>query len=96
MGTIIILLLDYIICGLAFYSFVFCRYKLEKLVKNGYHYVTESIPADERIKTPLWQILLLLLVCIIPLLNIMILPFIWLHRSENEHYYYKSFLTKEY
>lgn len=91
---IIIFWLDYIICGLALYSFVFCRYKLVEVVKEGYHYKTEWKPTDERIKTPLWQMLLLILLYIIPGLNILILPVMALHYTDN-HYYYKSFLTKE-
>lgn len=90
---IIFFWLDYITCGLALYSFIFCRYKLER-VQGMYSLKTEMEPTKERIKTPLWQVLLLILLYIIPVLNILILPIMVFHYSEN-NYCYKSFLTKE-
>lgn len=91
---IIFFWLDYIICGLALYSFIFCRYESKKLVYNYEKHEYDRECTNIRIKTPLWQVLLLILLCIIPVLNMLIFIFIGLHYSDN-NYCYKSFLTKE-
>lgn len=87
--------LDYIICGLALYSFIFCRYKSIKLDYNYAEHKYDKECTNVRIKTPLWGVLLLTLLWFIPVLNIIItIPFMLIHYNES-NYCYKSFLTKE-
>ena len=90
-GTILFWLM-YIISGFATYTVLRCTYIRKEL---KYHKYEET---DERVKRPLWFIILLIIVFLIPAVNIAI-PIVTIlayYMDDYRDYYYKSFLTKKY
>ena len=91
MGTILFWIM-YIISGLAVYTVLRCTYIRKEL---KYHKYEET---DERLKHPLWLIILLIIGFLIPVINITI-PIVMIlayYMDDYREYYYKSFLTKKY
>lgn len=87
MCGIVLFWLMYIISGLSVYTVLRCAYKIDKFEET-----------DERVKHPLWFILLLIIVFLIPIVNISIpiMTILFYQMDDCREYYYKSFLTKEY
>lgn len=90
-GTILFWLM-YIISGFAVYTILRCTY-VKKEIK--YHKYEET---EERVKHPLWFIILLIIGFLIPVVNIAIPIIMILLYVMDDYcdYYYKSFLTKKY
>ena len=91
LGTIFFWLM-YIIVGLSVYTILRCSYKRIEIKYNKYE------ETNERYKHPLWFILLLFILFLIPIVNltIPIVMFMLYFIDDSREYYYKSFLTKKY
>lgn len=90
-GTILFWLM-YIISGLTVYTVLRCTYIRKELKYKKYE------ETDERLKHPLWFIILLIIGFLIPMVNIMIpiATILIYYIDDYRGYYYKSFLTKKY
>jgi len=90
-GTILFWIM-YIISGLAVYTILRCTYIRKELKYQKYE------ETNERLKQPLWFIILLIIGFLIPVINITI-PIVMIlayYIDDYREYYYKSFLTKKY
>ena len=88
--------IHYIIAGILLYTILINSYEYIPY-KDGY--ITKYKPGNERVKFPLWLIILFSIVFFIPILNIIVFASYMVIRSsdfEEHRVYYKSFLTKKY
>ena len=90
--------IHYIIAMILLYHLLRCIYVKTKSCEYGY----EISDLDERLKQPLFVIILLIIVFFIPVLNILVFSGCMCRYLINEgnqkynKYYCKSFLTKKY
>lgn len=87
---------QYIVAIVLLYTILRCSYKYT-IVKKEYQ------KSNERVKFPLWIIILLIIVLFIPIFNLIIYVSYMIRATSKPLYgenkdrvYYKSFLTKEY
>lgn len=90
--------LQYVIAAILLYTILRCSYKYKYVEKAG-SWNKIQVKSDEKVKFPLWLIILFIMVLFIPIFNLMIfIPFMIIKTGSDvdERIYYKSFLTKEY
>ena len=96
--------IHYIIAIVLLYNILRCVYiKSEETVPTSHSYIRRYVATenDERLKYPLWIIILLILVLFIPVINIVVYSLRMLSITNeafggDERYYCRSFLTKKY
>ena len=93
--------IHYIAAVALLYTILRCSYKYTVVKKEYRNY--EYKKSTERVKFPLWMILLFIVILFIPVVNLIIyIAYMIKSTSEplyevnNNRVYYKSFLTKEY
>ena len=89
----ILFIVSYIISGIVGYHIIRCRYKIRLEYNTITHKYDEIIT---RTKTPLWLIILIFMIFLVPVLNILTLLSGILIDCCNYGVEYKSFLTKKY
>ena len=101
MFGVILFWLDYIVSGILLYHILRCIY-VKKKDNSKYTTAYYKSDDDEKLKYPLWQILLFLLTFLIPIVNLFVyiiylcVKLINDWGSEYNKYYCRSFFTKEY
>ena len=94
--------LHYILAGILLYTSLRSIYVKGKKSEDRYPVIYYKTDSDQRLKTPLWVILLLSFAFFVPILNLVILGAYLMSKLINEDgskyckYYCKSLLTKEY
>ena len=102
MFGIILFWLHYIIAGILLYHILRCIYVKQKTNKSLYNVTYERTSEDERLKHPLWLVLIFIAVFLVPILNIVVLPIYLAFRvicengEDRNPYYCKSLFTKKY
>ena len=102
MFGVILFWLHYIIAGVILYHILRCLYIKGDVDKTSYRHRYHKTDKDERLKHPLWSILLFLFSFIIPIFNIIVFTIYLLYMTididgnDNCRYYCKSFFNKEY
>ena len=93
--------IHYIVAIIILYTILRCSYKYVAVKKEYRNY--EYKKSNERVKFPLWIILLFIAILFIPVVNLIIYIAYMikstnapLYDINNNRVYYKSFLTKEY
>lgn len=91
--------IHYIIAGVLLYTLLRCSYKYVE-IKDNNNWRIKFEKSDEKVKFPLWLILLFIIIFSIPCLNLfVIISYMVMKTNESlddKRIYYKSFLTKEY
>lgn len=94
--------LHYIVAAIILYHILRCLYVKGNVDKSRYRWEYTKTNNDERLKHPLWLVLIFFIVFLIPVLNIIILSAYLAFRATCEDgesgnpYYCKSALTKKY
>lgn len=101
MFGIVLFWVHYIIAVVLLYTILRCSYKYT-IVKKEYRN-NEYQKSNERVKFPLWIIILFIIVLFIPVFNLIVYVSYMIKATSKPMYdvnknrvYYKSFLTKEY
>ena len=96
MFGIVLFWTHYIVAVVLLYTILRCSYKYT-IIKKEYQ------KSNERVKFPLWIIILFIIVLFIPILNLIVYVSYMIKATSKPMYdvnknrvYYKSFLTKEY
>lgn len=82
----------YLISAIILYHILFCRYKV-KCEWEGHH--LKHTNSGERHKTPLWELITLLIAFFIPVINVAISGIVLAAHLVDGEVYIKSFLTRE-
>ena len=102
MFGIILFWLHYIIAAIILYHILRCLYVKGNASGNGYRNTYHKTDNDERLKHPLWLVLIFFTVFLVPILNLIALPAYLAFRvicedgEDKNPYYCKSALTKKY
>jgi len=103
MFGIILFWIHYIVAGILLYHDLRCIYVKSKSSTNTYRgKIYEITEKDQRLKLPLWIIVLFFIVFFVPVLNLFVYTTYLCARLINEYgseynkYYCKSIFTKKY
>lgn len=102
MFGVILFWLHYIIAGVILYHILRCLYIKGDIDKTSYPRRYHKTDKDERLKHPLWLVLVFIAVFLVPILNIVVLPIYLAFRvicedgEDRNPYYCKSSFTKKY
>ena len=99
---ILIFWLQYVVAGILLYHILRCIYIKKDTDTRGYKTKYRKTENDERLKHPLWLLIIAFIILTIPFLNIFVFGFYLSHKvicesgEEYNPYYCKSAFTKKY